>query len=61
MTAGASAVPRRRWHPVTLAAGLAVAAVGTAGAGIVAAGPSWLLMGWLIMAAAAGFATSGST
>jgi len=55
-------IRRRRWHPVTIAGGLAVAAFGAAGAGFVAAGPAWLLLGaWLTLGATAGFATSGST
>ena len=59
----ASAVSRRRrWHPLIGAGGLAVAAFGVAGAGLV--GPArWLALvcSWLLMGAAAGFATSGST
>jgi hypothetical protein len=59
----ASAVPRRRrWHPLIGAGGLAVAAFGVAGAGLVGSA-SWLALvgSWLLMGAAAGFATSGST
>jgi hypothetical protein len=43
---------RRRWHPLTIATGLVLAsALG-----------SWLLpSAWLVMCAAAGFATSGSS
>jgi hypothetical protein len=62
MATGASAAPRRRWHPVAVAGGLAVVAFGAAGAGFAAADPGWiLLVGWLLAGTAAGFATSGST
>lgn len=68
--------PRRtaRWHPVTagvaLAAGcllltgpvLAAAGRELSGAGPAPAAPGWLgPAAWLLMAAAAGYATSGST
>lgn len=50
-----------RWHPLTLAAGLLLAAAGVAAA-VLLARPGWLLPGaWLVMCAAAGFATSGSS
>ncbi|WP_167441527.1 hypothetical protein [Amycolatopsis vastitatis] len=52
---------RRRWHPLTIAAGLAFAAAGVTGA-LLLAGPGWLLpSAWLVLCAAAGFATSGSS
>ncbi|RSD14173.1 hypothetical protein EIY87_31650 [Amycolatopsis eburnea] len=52
-----AALPRRRWHPLTIAAGLVAAALGVA----VLAPPGWLLpSAWLVLCAAAGFATSGS-
>jgi hypothetical protein len=55
------AVPRRRWHPLTIAAGLALAAAGVTGA-LLLARPGWLLpSAWLVLCAAAGFATSGSS
>jgi hypothetical protein len=54
------AVPRRRWHPLTIAAGLALAAVAVTIALVVA--PGRLVPGaWLVLCAAAGFATSGSS
>ncbi|MET8996841.1 hypothetical protein [Amycolatopsis sp. Hca4] len=57
MTPGVS---RRRWHPLTIAAGLVLAAVAAMLALVVA--PGALLPGaWLVLCAAAGFATSGST
>ncbi|MEV4052774.1 hypothetical protein AB0J55_16455 [Amycolatopsis sp. NPDC049688] len=47
---------RRRWHPLTIAAGLLLAA------GVTSALGWWLPSGaWLVMCAAAGFATSGSS
>ncbi|MET8849722.1 hypothetical protein [Amycolatopsis sp. NPDC004625] len=47
---------RRRWHPLTVATGLVLAA------GVTSALGSWLLpSAWLVMCAAAGFATSGSS
>jgi hypothetical protein len=63
MAAATSSVPRRRrWHPLSVAGGLTVTAFGAAGAVSAAAGPPWLVLGvWLLMGAAAGFATSGST
>jgi hypothetical protein len=45
---------RLSWHPVTVAAALVV----VTGAAVIAGLPSPL---WLVMGAAAGFATSGST
>ena len=57
MTDGTS---RRRWHPLTLAAGLVLAAAAATIALLVA--PGRLLPGaWLVLCAAAGFATSGSS
>jgi hypothetical protein len=51
---------RRRWHPLTLAAGLVLAAAAMTIALLVA--PGRLLPGaWLVLCAAAGFATSGSS
>ncbi len=51
---------RRRWHPLTLAAGLVLAAAAVTLALVVA--PGRLLPGaWLVLCAAAGFATSGSS
>jgi hypothetical protein len=44
----------RGWHPVTIAAVIVTGACVTAGAGLLPAL-------WLMMGAAAGFATSGST
>jgi hypothetical protein len=63
MTAVTSAPARRRsWHPVTVARALTAAAFGAACAVSAAAGPAWLVLGvWLLMGAASGFATSGST
>lgn len=53
-------IARRRWHPLTLAAGLVLAAVAATIALVVA--PGRLLPGaWLVLCAAAGFATSGSS
>jgi len=53
---------RRRWHPVTVAGGIAVSAWGVAATAALTTGPRWLMLGvWLLMGAAAGFATSGST
>ncbi|WP_199199312.1 hypothetical protein [Amycolatopsis sp. CA-128772] len=47
---------RRRWHPLTIAAGLLLAA------GVASALVPWLVpSAWLVMCAAAGFATSGSS
>lgn len=52
---------RRRWHPLTIAAGLVLAAAGVTGA-LLLAGPGWPLpSAWLVLCAAAGFATSGSS
>jgi hypothetical protein len=52
---------RRRWHPLTIAAGLVLAAGGVTGA-LLLARPGWLPpVAWLVMSAAAGFATSGSS
>ena len=52
---------RRRWHPLAGAAGLTAAALAAAGVAL-AGGPAWFPLGaWLLMGAAAGFATSGST
>jgi hypothetical protein len=45
---------RLSWHPLTVAAVLVIAAGAAVGAGL----PPTL---WLVMGAAAGFATSGST
>jgi hypothetical protein len=45
---------RLRWHPLTIASVIVIAACAAAGAGL----PPVL---WLVMGAAAGFATSGST
>lgn len=60
MAAVVSPVVRRRWHPVTVAGALTAAALGAAVAAL--AGPPWLgLVVWLLMGAAAGYATSGST
>jgi hypothetical protein len=57
-----SAAGRRLWHPFTAAGALAVAAFATAGAVAAPAGPAWLVPGaWLLLGAASGFATSGST
>jgi hypothetical protein len=54
-------ISRRRWHPLTIAAGLVLAAAGVTGA-LVFARPGWLLpSAWLVLCAAAGFATSGSS
>ncbi|WP_167455207.1 hypothetical protein [Amycolatopsis kentuckyensis] len=51
---------RRRWHPLTLAAGLVLAAAAVTIA--LLAAPGRLLPGaWLVLCAAAGFATSGSS
>ena len=51
---------RRRWHPLTLATGLVLAAAAVTIALLVA--PGRLLPGaWLVLCAAAGFATSGSS
>ena len=51
----------RPWHPVTVAGTLTAAALGAAGAAT-ASGPAWLVPGvWLLLGAASGFATSGST
>jgi hypothetical protein len=62
MAAVASSPPRRSWHPVTIAGALTAAALGVACAVSAAAGPAWLVLGaWLLMGAASGFATSGST
>jgi hypothetical protein len=53
-------IARRRWHPLTLAAGLVLAAVAATIALVVA--PGRLLPGaWLVLCAAAGFAISGSS
>jgi hypothetical protein len=53
---------RRSWHPVTGAVAVTAAAFGLAGAAWAAGGPAWLVLGvWLLMGAASGFATSGST
>ncbi|MFB9908566.1 hypothetical protein [Allokutzneria oryzae] len=42
-----------RWHPLTIAVGIVLTTV---------AGAAWLLPSmWLLMGAASGFATSGST
>jgi hypothetical protein len=55
------------WHPLTIAgvmAALAVATAGATAAGSAAGGAGWAtltaLTAWLVMGAAAGFATSGS-
>jgi hypothetical protein len=48
----------RRWHPVPVAAGLLL---GAAAAVPAAARPGLALLGWPLLGAAAGFATSGST
>ncbi|WP_167344420.1 hypothetical protein [Amycolatopsis rifamycinica] len=57
MTAGSA---RRRWHPLTIAAGLVLAAAAVTLALLLA--PGRLLPGaWLVLCAAAGFATSGSS
>ncbi|WP_410616598.1 hypothetical protein [Amycolatopsis sp. lyj-109] len=57
MTDGTS---RLRWHPLTIAAGLVLAAAAATIALVVA--PGRLLPGaWLVLCAAAGFATSGSS
>jgi hypothetical protein len=54
-------IPRRRWHPLTIAVGLVLAAAGVTGAALLTR-PGWLLPGaWLVLCAAAGFATSGSS
>jgi hypothetical protein len=51
---------RRRWHPLTIAAGLVLAAAAVTIALVFA--PGRLLPGaWLVLCAAAGFATSGSS
>jgi hypothetical protein len=51
---------RRRWHPLPIAAGLLLAAAAVTIALVVA--PGRLLPGaWLVLCAAAGFATSGSS
>ncbi|MGC9671154.1 hypothetical protein ACNTMW_31985 [Planosporangium sp. 12N6] len=52
---------RRRWHPLTVAFGLAGAACVVAGAAGVSGAGASLLGTWLVAGAAAGFATSGST
>ncbi|MEU4247665.1 hypothetical protein AB0F15_09660 [Amycolatopsis sp. NPDC026612] len=58
MTHGTS---RRRWHPLTIAAGLLLAAAAVTGA-LLLARPGWLPpSAWLVLCAAAGFATSGSS
>ncbi|MGW0518996.1 hypothetical protein [Crossiella sp. NPDC003009] len=46
----------RRWHPLTTAAFLALAAL--AGVLLDPGGPGW---SWLVLGATAGFAVSGST
>ena len=52
---------RRRWHPLTIAAGLVLAAAGVTGA-LLLAGPGWPLpSAWLVLCAAAGFATIGAS
>jgi hypothetical protein len=63
MAAAAPSPARRRsWHPVTVATALTAAALGLACAASAATGPAWLVLGvWLLMGAASGFATSGST
>ncbi|MGW4064544.1 hypothetical protein ACWEGE_40085 [Amycolatopsis sp. NPDC004747] len=54
------AVPRRRWHPLTIAAALVLAAAAVTVA--LRFAPGRLLPGaWLVLCAAAGFATSGSS
>jgi hypothetical protein len=66
-TVASSPARRRSWHPVTVAgilmvAACLVAAFGAAGAASAAGGPAWpVLAVWLLMGAASGFATSGST
>ncbi|MEV6824464.1 hypothetical protein [Amycolatopsis sp. NPDC051102] len=51
---------RRRWHPLTIAAALVLAAA--VASTLVFTQPAWLLpSAWLVMCAAAGFATSGSS
>jgi hypothetical protein len=51
---------RRRWHPLTLATVLVLAAAAVPIA--LAVAPGRLLPGaWLVLCAAAGFATSGSS
>ncbi|WP_410570111.1 hypothetical protein [Amycolatopsis sp. cmx-4-61] len=57
MTAGE---PRRRWHPLTIAAGLVLAAAAVTIALVVAPG-RLLPAAWLVLCASAGFATSGSS
>ena len=51
---------RRRWHPVPVGGGLLLTC-GTVAAAIVAGAPVPPLADWLLLGAAAGFATSGST
>ncbi|MFB9683641.1 hypothetical protein [Amycolatopsis plumensis] len=51
---------RRRWHPLTIAAGLALAAAAVTLALVLAPG-RLLPAAWLVLCAAAGFATSGSS
>jgi len=52
----------RPWHPVTVAGTLTAAALGAAGVVAAGAGPASLVPGaWLLLGAASGFATSGST
>jgi hypothetical protein len=53
-----AAAPRRRWHPVAVGTGLLFAA---ATASIVDGARPVAPVGWLLMGAAAGFSTSGST
>ncbi len=50
---------RLAWHPLTLAAGIAAAAAGAAAADLAGSAPGHVSL-WLVMGAAAGFATSGS-
>jgi hypothetical protein len=62
MTALVPAPHRRRWHPAAGALALALVASIVDGLALVGAGPDQLVpVGWALLAAAAGFATSGST
>lgn len=50
---------RLRWHPVAIAAAIAMCAVGAAAIDAAGSATGRLAL-WLVMGAAAGFATSGS-
>jgi hypothetical protein len=55
-----TATPRRRWHPVAVGGALLLATAAVAVSIVDGARPV-LPAGWLLLGAAAGFATSGST